>query len=40
MQQEHEAEARSERDALNDQMAQVLEEVRAMRKEVSELKKP
>jgi voltage-gated sodium channel len=40
MQQEHEAEARSERDALNDQMAQVLEEVRAMRAELSERHKP
>ncbi len=36
MQQEHEAEARSERDALNEQMAQVLEEVRAMRREMKE----
>ena len=34
MQQEHEAEARSERDALNEQMAKVLEEVRALRAEM------
>ncbi|MDA9008406.1 ion transporter [Alphaproteobacteria bacterium] len=39
MQSEHEAEARSERDVMIHQVDLVLEEIRALRKEVSDLKK-